>query len=48
MLCSGAVDELLCEIPLSDFFLLFDRLEWADAPPPIADRDYVTKFDAMS
>ena len=41
---AGAVEELLWEMPRSDFLLLFDRLEWAEAPPPpIAERDCVTK-----
>ena len=41
---AGAVEELLWETPRSDFLLLFDRLEWAEAPPPpMAERDCVTK-----
>ena len=39
MLCGGMVDELLWETPRGDFFLLFERLEWADAPFPTTERD---------
>ena len=42
------VVELLCEIPLGDFYRLFERLEWAEIVAPMTERLWVITCCAIN